>query len=151
MTTMKRFGLVGGLASMLALGSCAQTNKVIGRNDQSWTMHTEKTKTAFSATAKVEVETGNKANRELKVEAERLTPPSAVFEGTSAYVVWLKPADGKPVNIGELKPDKDLKAELATSTSYTTFEILVTAENDAQTTRPTMGNEVLSTNVVVAT
>jgi hypothetical protein len=148
MMTIKRLGLAGSLVSMLAFGGCAETNKVIGHNDQSWTMHAEKT--AFSATAKVEVETGNKPNRDLKVEAERLTPAASMFEGTSTYVVWLKPTDGKPVNIGVLKPDKDLKAELETSTPFTTFEVLVTAENDAQATRPTMGHEVLSTNVTVA-
>jgi hypothetical protein len=149
MTTIKRLGLAGGFASMLAFGGCAETNKVVGHHDQSWAMHTEAPKTAFSATAKVEVETGNKPNRELKVEAERLTPPGATFEGTSSYVVWLKPTDGAPVNIGVLKPDKNLKAKLDTSTPYATFKIMVTAEDNPHSTAPTMGNELLSTDVVV--
>jgi len=134
---------------MLAFGGCAETNKVIGHNDQSWTMHTEKS--SFSATAKVEVETGSKPNRDLKIQAERLTPPASTFEGTSTYVVWLKPTDGKPINIGVLQPDKNLKAELETSTPFSKFEIMVTAENEAQPTRPTIGHEVLSTSVDVPT
>jgi hypothetical protein len=149
MTTMKRLGMAGGLVSMLAFGGCAETHKVIGHNDQSWTMQSEEQKSAFSATAKVEVENGNKPNRELKVEAERLAPAQTVYEGTSTYVVWLKPTDGKPVNIGILTPDKNLKAALKTSTPYSTFEIMVTAEDSAQPQAPTMGHEILSTNVVV--
>jgi hypothetical protein len=147
MTIIRRLGLAGALASTLAFG-CAQTNEMLGRGQQTWNLQTAPAVPA--AQGKVEVATGEKGNRDIKVEAKHLAQPETAFPGTSTYVVWLKPTDGKPLNIGVLKPDKDLKATLETSTAFTAFEIMVTAENGAQPTSPTMGREVLRTNVVVA-
>ncbi|HEY6477273.1 MAG TPA: hypothetical protein VI456_11880 [Polyangia bacterium] len=148
MTIIKRLGLAGALASTLAFGGCATTNDMLGRNQQTWTMRTETG--AAAAKGKVEVATGDKGNRDLKVEAKNLMPADTAFPGTSTYVVWLKPEDGHPVNIGVLSPDKKQNAELDTKTPYTTFKIMVTAENNPQPMQPS-GNQVLTADVVVAT
>lgn len=151
MTIIKRLGLTGALASTLAFGGCSTTNSMMGRNQQTWTMHAETPAAPGpAAQGKVQVATGDKGNRDLKVEAKNLLPPDTAFPGTSNYVVWLKPADGAPVNIGVLSPDKKLNAELDTKTPFTTFEIMVTAENSVQPIQPS-NNEVLTANVVVAT
>ncbi len=151
MTIIKRLGLAGALASTLAFGGCSTTNSMMGRNQQTWTMHAETPAAQGpAAQGKVQVATGDKGNRDLKVEARNLLPPDTAFPGTSHYVVWLKPADGAPVNIGVLSPDKKLNAELDTKTPFTTFEIMVTAENSAQPMQPS-NNEVLTAAVVVAT
>jgi hypothetical protein len=152
MTIIKRLGLAGALASTLAFGGCSTTNEMMGRNQQTWTMHAETSAPAQgpSAEGKVQVATGDKGNRSLKVEAKNLLPANTAFPGASTYVVWLKPAEGKPVNIGVLSPDKKLNAELDTKTPFTTFEIMVTAEESMQPMKPS-GNEVLTADVVVAT
>jgi hypothetical protein len=101
--------------------------------------------------AKVQIATGDKGtNRDLKLEAKHLASAEATFSGASTYVVWLKPDDGRPANIGVLSPDKDDNAKLETMTPYTSFEIMVTAENTAQPTVPS-SHEVASARIHVAT
>ncbi len=148
MTIIKRLGLAGALASTLALGACSTTNSMLGRNQQTWTLQAERA--VPSAQGKVEVATGDKGNRDLKIETKHLAPAETAFPGMSTYVVWLKPEDGKPINIGVLSPDKKMNAKLETTTPYTSFEIMVTAENSAQPTRPGT-TEVMNAKIVVAT
>lgn len=147
MTTIRRLGLAGALASTLAFG-CAQTNEMLGRDQQTWSLQTAKA--VPSAQGKVQVATGEKGNRDIKVEAKHLAQPEAAFPGATTYVVWLKPENGRPLNIGVLNPDKDLNAELKTKTPFTSFEIMVTAEETPQPMHPS-GKEVLSAQVSVPT
>jgi hypothetical protein len=148
MTIIKRLGMAGALASTLAFAGCSTTNSMLGRNQQTWTMSADKA--VPSAQGKVEVATDDKGNRDLKVETKHLAPAETAFPGMSTYVVWLKPAEGKPINIGVLAPDKKLNAELETKTAYTDFKIMVTAENGPQPVHPSL-MEVMSAKVVVAT
>jgi hypothetical protein len=134
---------------MVALGGCSTANQMMGRNQQTWTMTTDPA--VPSAVGRVQVSTGNKGtNRDLRVEASHLAKADSKFDGATTYVVWLKPQQGQPVNIGVLTPDKNENAQLATSTPYTTFEIAVTAESTAQPTTPS-SHEVMNTMVHVAT
>jgi hypothetical protein len=151
MTIIKRLGLAGALASTLALGNCSTANEMVGRGQQAWTLHAqEATAPGPAPQGKVEVASGGHGNRDLKVEAKNLLPPDTAFPGMSTYVVWLKPEEGQPLNIGVLTPDKKLNAELKTKTPFTTFKIMVTAENGAQPLQPGI-NKVLSADIVVAT
>jgi anti-sigma-K factor RskA len=148
MKTITRLGLAGALAGMVAFGGCSTADSMMGRNQQVWTMSAEKAMP--SVVGKVQVATGEKGNRDLKVEASHLAKPESKFEGASTYVVWLKPSDGNPVNIGVLQPDKNENAKLETTTSFTSFEIMVTAEESPQPTTPSH-HEVLNATVHVAT
>ena len=148
MMGFKQMGLVGALASTLAFGGgCASTNEMLGRNQQTWTMQSADNVPA--AEGKVQVATDEKGNRDLKVEVKHIAPADSVFSGTNKYVVWIKPNDGPAQNIGVLSPDKDLNAKLETTTPFTAFEVMVTAESSAQPTHPS-GNEVMTANVHVA-
>jgi hypothetical protein len=149
MIGLKRLGLAGALASTLALGvGCSTTNEMLGRNQQTWTMRSAAE--AQAAQGKVQIATDDKGNRDLKVEVKHIAPADTVFSGTTNYVVWLKPSNGRPQNIGVLSPDKSLNAKLETTTAFTSFVVLVTAETTAQPTRPS-NNEVMSADVNVAT
>jgi anti-sigma-K factor RskA len=147
MTIIKRLGMAGAVASTLAFGACGTTNSMLGRNQQTWTMQADNSVPA--AEGKVQISTEGK-NRDLKVETKHLAPADAAFPGTSTYVVWLKPSEGKPINIGVLAPDKKLNAELETKTPFTDFKIMVTAETSPQPLKPS-SNRVMSADVVVAT
>ena len=147
MTIMKRLGMAGALASTLAFAGCSTTNSMLGRNQQTWTMSADRA--VPSAQGKVQVATDDKGNRDLKIETKHLAPAETAFPGMSTYVVWLKPAEGKAINIGVLEPDKKLNAELETKTPYTDFKIMVTAENGPQPLYPGL-KEVMSAKVVVA-
>lgn len=148
MKIIKRLGVVGALASTLAFGGCAETNEMLGRNQQTWSLQPERA--VPGAEGKVQVAKADNGNRDLTVEAKHLAPPDKAFPGASTYVVWLKPENGQPLNIGVLNPDKDRKAELKTSTPFSNFEILVTAENSPTPMQPG-GNEVMTAQVQVAT
>ena len=148
MKTIKRIGLAGAVAGTLAFGACSTTNDMLGRNQQTWTMQAEEATPAVQA--KVQIATGEKGNRDLKLEAKHLPPAESAFSGASTYVVWLKPSEGRPVNIGVLMPDKDDNAKLETATPFTNFEIMVTAEETAQPVVPS-SHEVASAKVHVAT
>jgi hypothetical protein len=151
MTIIKRLGLAGALASTLAFGGCSTTNSMMGRNEQTWTLHAQSSAVAGpAANGKVQVATGGKGNRDLKVEAKNLLPADTAFPGSATYVVWLKPEDGHALNIGVLTPDKKLNAELDTKTPFTTFTIMVTAETNSQPLQPSP-NQVLGADIVVAT
>ncbi len=89
-------------------------------------------------------ETSN-GNVHIDLEVQHLAPAPKLSDGATTYVVWVRPAggDGKPINVGALKVDKDLEGELETVTSFTRFTLFVTAEADAQVTVPS-GVDVLS-------
>jgi|GEM_PF-2158248 len=149
MMSFKKMGLAGALVSTLAFGAgCSTTNEMLGRNQQTWTMRSASE--AQAAQGKVQVATDDKGNRDLKVEVKHIAPADTVFSGTTNYVVWLKPDNGPPQNIGVLSPDKSLNAKLETKTSFTSFVVLVTAESSAQPVAPS-NNEVMSANIQVAT
>ena len=85
-------------------------------------------------------------NHKVEIEVKHLAPPEMVATGASTYVVWLRPQNGRPQNIGALQVNKDRKAELKTKTPYKAFEISVTPESNPGATAPT-GVTVMSTSV----
>jgi hypothetical protein len=148
---VRLLGLTGALGGMLAFGgACSTSTGAFGRNEQTWTLNGSDK--APAAQGKVEVAAKSKnGNRQIKVEVEHLAKPDQVFQGTTTYVVWLKPEGGRPQNVGQLKLGDNLKADLETKTPYKVFDVLITAEASPQTMLPNRANEVFNTRVFVAT
>ena len=136
--SVRRWGVAGALTGVLALGGCA--------HEQTWTMNT--TEMIPSAVGKVKVANEKDGNTKVKVEVSHLAQPSAVFAQTSTYVVWLKPESGTAQNVGVLSLNKDLKGSLETQTAFKDFQVIVTAEKDANVTAPS-GRSVMNASVVV--
>jgi hypothetical protein len=136
--SVRRWGVAGALTGVLALGGCA--------HEQTWTMNT--TEMIPSAVGKVKVANEKDGNTKVKVEVSHLAQPSAVFDQTSTYVVWLKPESGTAQNVGVLSLNKDLKGSLETQTAFKDFQVIVTAEKDANVTAPS-GRSVMNASVVV--
>jgi len=143
LSNLKRWSVGGTLVGALAFGGCGTMN----RGEQTWTMATAEKVPA--ATGKVKVKNEKDGNTRVKVEVAHLAQPAEAFDQASTYVVWLKPQTGDAQNVGVLKLDKNLKGELETRTAFKTFEVMVTAEQDANATSPS-GHSVLDTRVVVA-
>jgi hypothetical protein len=137
----KRWGVAGALIGALAFGGCGTM-----RGEQTWTMST--TERIPSAVGKVKVKNEKDGNTRVKVEVAHLAQPESVFDA-STYVVWLKPDTGEAQNVGVLNVSKDLKGELETRTAFKDFQVIVTAERDANVTTPS-GKPVMDTRVVVA-
>jgi hypothetical protein len=64
--------------------------------------------------------------------------------------VWLRPSAGLPQNVGVLKLNDKSKGELEAKTPFKTFDVMVTAEQNATATVPS-GERVLTASVVVPT
>lgn len=101
-----------------------------------------------AASGTVTLKDKDQANKTLIVKVHHLAQPenlgakaSGEGQGTStphAYVVWMQASENSaPENIGVLVPDKNLEAELTTTTSRLHFDIFVTAEPTPTQNAPT--------------
>jgi len=63
-------------------------------------------------------------------DAERLNPPR------SQYIVWVEKDDGSFQNIGILVSNRLNRARLETTTPFTPYRILITAEDEGTVTWP---------------
>ena len=98
------------------------------------------------ARAQVEISKDNNGNTKLKMKVEHLANPANLTPPASGYVVWLRERGGDSDNQGQLKMDKNLKATLETVTTFKSFDVFVTAEQDFRIKGPS-GPEVLTATV----
>lgn len=104
-----------------------------------------------AAQGRVTVRPESNGNQEVEVAVEHLASPARAFEGTSAYVVWLLPANGgSPQNMGVLSTGDDLKGRLKIQTPFKSFQILVSAEAAPNVSAPS-DKRVLSATVQLST
>ncbi len=94
----------------------------------------------------VEASKDKNGNTKLKLTVEHLAGPNELTPAKNVYVVWFQERGGTAENQGRLKVDKHLKASFATSTPLTTFDLFVTAEQDASSKSPGE-TEVLRTTI----
>ena len=89
--------------------------------------------------AQGEVETGrdDNGNTTVEVKVEHLAQPENLTPPRTAYVVWFQERGGSNSIVqGQLRPDKKLKAKFRTVTPMKNFDVIVTAESDANATSP---------------
>jgi hypothetical protein len=98
------------------------------------------------ARADVEINKDKNGNTRLKMTVQHLANLENLTPRASAYVVWLRERGGNAENQGQLKMDKNLKATFETVTPFKSFEVFVTAEQDARGTGPD-GQEVLKATI----
>src|SRR5262245_25758610 len=144
MRIVKQLGLAGALAGLLTVGGCS----TMGHDRATWTMNA--TDKAPAAQGQVIVKPQKNGNTDVKVQVAHLADPGAVYNGTSTYVVWLKPEGGTPQNLGPLQLDKNKNGNVETTTPFKTFDIMVTAEADSTVTHPSL-NRVFTSSVEVPT
>jgi hypothetical protein len=107
------------------------------------------TAAAVVPSAQGEVETGrdDNGNTTVELKVEHLAQPENLTPPRTAYVVWFQERGGSnPTMQGQLRPDKKLKARFRTVTPMKNFDMIVTAESDANATSPG-GIEVLRATV----
>ena len=98
------------------------------------------------ARAQAEIGKDDNGNTKLKMTVEHLANPANLTPPTAGYVVWLRERSGESENQGQLKMDKNLRAKFETVTSFKSFDVFVTAEQDFKTKGPT-GPEVLKATI----
>jgi hypothetical protein len=95
-----------------------------------------------SATGNIHTDTDHNGNTDVKVTVKHLAKPENLSPRYQTYVVWLRPRDQQPINVGELRVNGNLEGSLETRTPYKDFDVVVTAENDPRT-NTLSGPEVL--------
>jgi hypothetical protein len=121
---------------------------LVDHDQKTWTLHPE-AMPIEGANGKVQVAAERDGTHDVRLQVDHLKPAGIAFEGTKAYVVWLRPPDGALRKVGVLPVDGNQKGELVTRTPYRSFELLVTAEPSLQTAKPA-GSEVMETRVTLA-
>jgi hypothetical protein len=102
--------------------------------------------TTPAASGKVEVKKDKNGNTTVEIFTEHLAQPGMLTPSATNYVVWFREEGGEPMNQGQLKVNKDLKAEFKTTTHNQNFEIFITAESDPLVKLPS-GDGVLKAKV----
>lgn len=90
-----------------------------------------------AAQARVNVKAEEGGNKKVKLEVDHINPPQSLDPEATTFVVWIKPDNGRPQNVGVMQVKENRKAEFETTTPYEKFDIFVTAERqpNAQTPR----------------
>lgn len=81
-------------------------------------------------------------NLKYHISTKNLASPQQLTPAKNAYVVWLKPRDGQPQNVGVLTVNNNLQGSFASTTPAKAFDVMITAEDNPSATQPT-GPEVL--------
>jgi hypothetical protein len=102
--------------------------------------------TVPGARAEVAISKDSNGNTRLKMTVQHLANLENLTPRASAYVVWLQERSGNSENQGQLKMDKNLKATFETVTPLKSFDVFVTAEQDARVKGPS-GPEVLRATI----
>jgi hypothetical protein len=99
-----------------------------------------------AARGEVAIDKDKNGNTKLKMTVQHLAKPENLTPRAAAYVVWLQERGGNSENKGELKVDKNLNATFETVTPMKSFDVFVTAEQDARATDP-RGPQVLTATI----
>jgi len=81
-------------------------------------------------------------NLKYHISTKSLASPQQLTPAKNAYVIWLKPRDGQPQNVGVLTVNNNLQGSFAGTTPAKAFDVVITAEDNPSATQPT-GPEVL--------
>ena len=98
------------------------------------------------ARAEISISQDKNGNTRLKMKVQHLANLENLTPRAAAYVVWLRERGGNAENQGQLKMDRNLKATFESVTPLKSFEVFVTAEQDARTKDPS-GPEVLKATI----
>lgn len=103
-----------------------------------------------AAQSYVKVSATENGNTKIDLSVQHMATPDRVTPGTSIYVVWVRgnESNARSQNIGALKVDGDLNANLTAVTPLRSFELFVTAEQSQTVSEPS-GKRLLYTSVSI--
>src|SRR5262245_47998957 len=140
------YWFMGGVMA-LALGACSTSRTLMSSGEVGQVWRLSSAAMVPKAEGSVRAARGSDGNTTIDVDVKQLPPASNVFDGANYYVVWLIPEGGGPAqNMGFLGVGEGEKAHLTTKTPYRNFEIIITAEADANSIQPS-ANHVMTGSV----
>jgi hypothetical protein len=99
-----------------------------------------------AARGDVEIDKDKNGNTRLKMTVQHLASLENLTPRAAAYVVWFQERGGSSENQGQLKVDKNLNATFETVSPLKSFDVFVTAEQDASAKEP-RGQQVLMATI----
>ena len=138
MNHLRRIALLGALSALLG---CATMYRL---NAETYPLSGNPLMPA--AAGSVDMKAGANDNTQLHVNVKHLAAPDKIESGATTFVVWIKPLDTGPQNIGALTVDEELNGDLYTVTSQREFDLMITPERSPTTQYPS-GPVVLRTAI----
>ena len=102
--------------------------------------------TVPAARGDVEIGHDRNKNTEIKMKVEHLAKPENLTPPKSSYVVWLQEKGSDAENQGQLRLNKKLEGNFRSVTPRKSFDIFITAEQDAAVKAPS-GPEVMRATI----
>lgn len=102
-----------------------------------------------AASGFTKVSKDDNGNTKIEFKVQNLAPPQNLQPTRSIYVVWVQTSDNKSYNLGQLKVDKNLKGTLNAITPFTSFRLVVSAEDFPTVSLPSQ-QVILSTELLEA-
>jgi hypothetical protein len=99
-----------------------------------------------AARGEVSIDKDKNGNTRLKMTVQHLATVENLTPRAAVYVVWFQERGGNFENQGQLKVDKNLNGTFETVTSLKSFDVFVTAEQDAGAKEP-RGAQVLTATI----
>jgi hypothetical protein len=90
-----------------------------------------------ASTAELNTSEDDNGNIKLELSVEHLALPAKVAPDATVYIVWVQPGSETIQNVGALKVNDDLEAELVSLTPYRRFGLSLTPEPSARVSKPT--------------
>lgn len=91
---------------------------------------------APGAEGKVITNVDRNGNTEVEVQVKHLANAGKLTPAKQAYVVWVQGRGKDPEPLGILRVNENLEGSVKATTTYKTFDIFLTAENNMQPDAP---------------
>src|SRR5262249_8587719 len=90
--------------------------------------------------------TGHTGRLAIDANLHHLAPPRSIGPEYLTYVLWAITPEGRPINLGEVRPNDDGNSRLQVTSGLQEFGLIVKAEPYFAVTRPS--NVVVAENIV---
>ena len=94
------------------------------------------TGTAPAAEGKVTTDNDRNGNTGIEVQVKHMATPQSLTPARQMYLVWVQPRGKDPELLGAIRVNGDLSGSLKAATTYKTFDVIITAEDNMKPDAP---------------
>jgi hypothetical protein len=94
------------------------------------------TGTAPAAEGKIITDNDRNGNTGIDIEVKHMATPQSLTPARQTYLVWVQPRGKDPELLGALRVNEKLEGSLKAATTYKTFDVIITAEDNVKPDTP---------------
>jgi hypothetical protein len=94
------------------------------------------TGTAPAAEGKIITDNDRNGNTGVDIEVKHMATPQSLTPARQTYLVWVQPRGKDPELLGALRVNDKLEGSLKAATTYKTFDVIITAEDNVKPDTP---------------